>query len=104
MTSATDSPAVRPVQNGEVVRSSTVDPAGDAIAVDHLLKRFRKTTAVDDISFRLPRGSICGFLGPNGAGKTSTIRMLMGLQPTSAGSVRVLGLDPMRQRDALLRR
>ncbi|MBY9051419.1 ATP-binding cassette domain-containing protein, partial [Pseudomonas fluorescens] len=50
-----------------------------AIAVDHLVKVYKQTRAVDDISFSLPRGSITGLLGGNGAGKTTTIAMIMGL-------------------------
>src|SRR5277367_3452121 len=55
-----------------------------AISADKLTKRFGKFTAVDEVSFEIPYGSIFGFLGANGAGKSTTIRMLCGiLQPTS---------------------
>jgi ABC-2 type transport system ATP-binding protein len=65
-----------------------------AIEVNGLTKRFRQTAVVDDLTFQIPAGSICGLLGNNGAGKTTTIRMLMGhLHPTS-GQVRTLGGDP----------
>ncbi len=52
--------------------------------------------AVDGIDFRFGRGVAFGFLGPNGAGKSSTMRMLSAISPISAGTLRVLGLDPER--------
>ncbi|PRY61582.1 ABC-2 type transport system ATP-binding protein [Knoellia remsis] len=52
--------------------------------------------AVDDASWSAARGEVTTVLGPNGAGKTTTIECLEGLQPVSAGSVRVLGTDPWR--------
>lgn len=64
-----------------------------AVMVDHLVKRFGDFTAVDDISFTVPRGEIFGFLGPNGAGKSTTIRMLCGILSPTAGSGRVVGHD-----------
>ena len=62
-----------------------------AIEVAHLTKVYKTTRAVDDISFRIARGSITGLLGGNGAGKTTTIAMIMGLVLPTAGRVRVLG-------------
>ncbi|MDT5133302.1 MAG: lipooligosaccharide transport system ATP-binding protein [Mycobacterium sp.] len=51
-------------------------------------------TAVDGIDFTLHRGELFGFLGPNGAGKSSTMRMLACISPITAGTLRVLGMDP----------
>jgi len=65
-----------------------------AIAVDGLVKRFGTVTAVDGISFDVVRGSVFGLLGRNGAGKTTTLETCIGLTAPTAGSVRVLGLDP----------
>jgi ABC-2 type transport system ATP-binding protein len=62
-----------------------------AIDVAHLSKTYKKTRAVDDISFRIARGSITGLLGGNGAGKTTTIAMIMGLVLPSSGRIQVLG-------------
>jgi ABC-2 type transport system ATP-binding protein len=62
-----------------------------AIEVDRLVKDYKQTRAVDNISFALPRGSITGLLGGNGAGKTTTIAMIMGLVLPTSGRVRVLG-------------
>src|ERR1700746_3594444 len=71
---------------------SPVDPTGAAaIEVVHLVKQYKKTRAVDDISFRIARGSITGLLGGNGAGKTTTIAMIMGLVLPTSGRIRVLG-------------
>jgi ABC-2 type transport system ATP-binding protein len=70
----------------------------DAAVVDHATKRFGDVVAVDDLSFRVPGGSILGLIGPSGSGKTTTIRMLTGsLEPTE-GAVSVLGEDPRRFR------
>lgn len=62
-----------------------------------LTKRYGSITAVDDLSFRVMPGEIYGLLGPNGAGKTTTIMMLIGLTEPTAGTVRVLGMDPARR-------
>ncbi len=67
-----------------------------AIRVERLVKRFRKEVAVDDVSFSVPSGSVCGLVGPNGAGKTTTIRMLLDLVRPDSGTARVLGVDPTR--------
>src|SRR6202521_5315265 len=64
-----------------------------AISAEHLVRRFGKFTAVNDVSFRVEQGEIFGFLGPNGSGKTTVIKMLTGLLPLSGGSARVEGLD-----------
>ncbi|MFE9913638.1 ABC transporter ATP-binding protein [Micromonospora sp. NPDC005553] len=53
--------------------------------------------AVDGIDFALERGESFGLLGPNGAGKSTTMRMIAATSPISGGSLRVLGMDPMRQ-------
>ena len=67
-----------------------------AIETTGLSKRFKRTTAVDGLTLRVPVGSVFGFLGSNGAGKTTTIRMLMGHLHPSAGEVKTLGGDPRR--------
>ncbi len=59
------------------------------VAVERLTKHFGRVVAVDDLSFRLRRGTVTGFLGPNGAGKTTTLRMLLGLTRPSAGTALV---------------
>ena len=61
------------------------------IEVEHLTKRYRSATAVDDLSFSIARGRITGFLGPNGAGKTTTLRVLLGLALPTRGRATVGG-------------
>src|SRR5947209_13450723 len=74
------------------LRSLAADPSGSAaIEVAQLVKLYRTTRAVDDISFRIARGGITGLLGGNGAGKTTTIAMIMGLVLPTSGRVQVLG-------------
>ena len=73
-----------------------------AIDVAQLVKVYKTTRAVDDISFRIARGSITGLLGGNGAGKTTTIAMIMGLVLPTSGSVSVLGAKiPVQRYDVL---
>ncbi|NHI20796.1 ABC transporter ATP-binding protein [Phycicoccus endophyticus] len=66
-----------------------------AVAVSGLVKRFGRFAAVDGLDLRVSRGSVHGFLGPNGAGKSTTLRVLLGLYRADAGTVRVLGRDPV---------
>ncbi len=74
----------------------------------HLTKRYGDTIAVDDVAFVVRPGRVTGFLGPNGAGKSTTMRMILGLDAPSAGSVLVNGRsyreinDPLRSVGALL--
>jgi lipooligosaccharide transport system ATP-binding protein len=65
----------------------------NVIEVKDLRKQFHDFVAVDAISFSVRSGECLGLLGPNGAGKTSTIRMIYGFSPISAGELRVFGLD-----------
>ncbi|MDW5317511.1 ribosome-associated ATPase/putative transporter RbbA [Rhizobium sp. PL01] len=62
-----------------------------AIEAEGLTKRFGDFIAVDNVSFRIARGEIFGFLGSNGCGKTTTMKMLTGLLPASAGSAKLFG-------------
>src|SRR6195256_2867920 len=73
-----------------------------AIEVEHLVKLYNTTRAVDGISFALERGSITGLLGGNGAGKTTTIAMILGLVMPTSGTVKVLGAEMPRQRYQVL--
>lgn len=68
-------------------------------AVKSLFKRDKVViNAVDDISFEIREGEICGLLGPNGAGKSTTIKMLCGALFPSSGSIDVLGYNPAKDR------
>jgi len=60
--------------------------------------------AVDGVSFEIERGDMVGYVGPNGAGKSTTVKMLTGILVPTSGGVRVLGLEPARQRVDLARR
>ncbi|WP_392391065.1 ABC transporter ATP-binding protein [Nocardioides sp. LHD-245] len=66
--------------------------------------RYGDTVAVDALSLTVERGTITAVLGPNGAGKTTTLETCEGYRRAQGGSVRVLGLDPVRQRHELLPR
>ncbi len=74
------------------------------ISVRNLRKTYGKTIAVDDISFEVEEGEIFGLLGPNGAGKTTTVECLQALREPDSGNIRVLGLDPRTEAQALRRR
>ena len=72
------------------------------IEAHELTKRYGDTTAVDSLSFTIAPGTVTGFLGPNGAGKSTTMRMIMGLDRPTSGTVTVNG-KPYRQHRAPLR-
>jgi lipooligosaccharide transport system ATP-binding protein len=61
-----------------------------------LIKRFGNLVAVDGVDFDVQQGEAFGFLGPNGAGKSSTMRMIGCVSPPTGGTLRVLGLDPVK--------
>jgi ABC-2 type transport system ATP-binding protein len=67
-----------------------------AIVIDRLTKHFGDFTAVDGVSLDVPDGQLVAVLGPNGAGKTTTLEILEGFIAPTAGTVRVLGVDPRR--------
>src|SRR5262245_49712024 len=71
------------------------------IECEKLTKRFGTFTAVDQVSFRVEKGSIFGFLGPNGSGKSTVIRMLCGLLQPSSGTARIAGFDVGTQTDSI---
>ena len=75
-------------------------PAIEAVG---LSKRFGAVHAVNDLTFTVEPGQVCGLLGPNGAGKTTTVRMIVGLISANAGRARLLG-EEMRPSAAVLRR
>ncbi|KIX78355.1 sulfate ABC transporter ATPase, partial [Streptomyces sp. MBRL 601] len=73
------------------------------IEVSGVRKAYGGRTVVDGISFTVEEGEIFGILGPNGAGKTTTVECVEGLRHPDAGSVKVAGLDPVRDRDGVTR-
>jgi ABC-2 type transport system ATP-binding protein len=66
------------------------------INVKHLTKKFGDQTAVQDVSFDVPRASIFGFIGPSGSGKTTTVRLLTGVYTPTEGEVTVLDHSPAK--------
>src|SRR5262245_45619400 len=73
----------------------------NVIEVSDLKKRYGHHAAVDGVSFSVEEGEIFGILGPNGAGKTTTVESIAGIRTPDSGTIRVLGLDPGRDRDRL---
>jgi ABC-2 type transport system ATP-binding protein len=76
----------------------------DPVVVDHLRVTYGRVTAVDDVSFRIPRSEVYALLGRNGAGKSSTIQCLVGQRRATAGECRLLGRDAWRKRRKIMER
>src|SRR5690349_24019605 len=74
---------------------------GMAIAITGLTKRYGSFEALRGVELTVPRGSLFGLVGANGAGKTTLIKAIVGALRPSGGSVRTLGLDPLRDRAAV---
>lgn len=67
---------------------------GDVVLkCEHLHKNFGKKEILKDVSLELEKGDILGFIGPNGAGKTTTIKLILGLQSITSGTVKINGYD-----------
>lgn len=72
-----------------------------SISVSGFQKNYGNFTAVQDLDFQVTQGEIFGLLGPNGAGKTTTLECLEGIRQPTAGTLRVLDVDPTRDSDKL---
>ena len=72
-----------------------------AIEIKHLVRKFGRTDAVNDLSLRVCAGRCYGFFGRNGAGKTTTIRCLLNLLQPTSGTVRIFGMDPRKHEVAV---
>lgn len=68
----------------------------EVATLEHVSKRFGAVTALDDVSFAIPRGTVVALLGANGAGKTTALSLLLGLRRPDEGSARLFGADPRR--------
>lgn len=79
-----------------VAAGAAADTGQPAIRTKGLTKKYGDFTAVDKLDLTVHHGQVFGLLGPNGAGKTTTILMLLGLSEPTAGTARVMGLDPAR--------
>src|SRR6185503_14036175 len=75
-----------------------------AVETHGLTRDFGSFRAVDGVALAVPSGSLYGFLGPNGAGKSTTIKCLTGLLRPTAGTIRILGTDPLADPVAVKRR
>jgi ABC-2 type transport system ATP-binding protein len=74
------------------------------VEIRDLRKKYGSAVAVDGVGFAVGRGEVFGILGPNGAGKTTTVESAAGLRRPDSGSVRVLGLDPATDPEAVRQR
>ena len=74
------------------------------LVVENLRRLFGETVAVSDLSFVVGKGEVVGLLGANGAGKTTAIHIILGLMTPTAGRVSLFGMDPFRNRIAVLKR
>ena len=79
---------------GKMPHADTADTCIDA---RHISKMYGRTSAVDDVTFRVQRGRVFGFLGPNGAGKSTTIKMLTTLVRPTSGDISILGIDAVKR-------
>ncbi|HXC79071.1 MAG TPA: ABC transporter ATP-binding protein [Candidatus Acidoferrum sp.] len=75
--------------------------AAPAVTVEHLVKKYGKLLAVNDVSLSIHEGEIFGIIGPNGAGKTTTVECISGLRSADSGSITVYGLSPRKDRNKL---
>lgn len=71
------------------------------VSARNLRKTYRNKVALNDTGFQIEAGKIIGLIGPNGAGKTTALKAILGLVPFE-GDLKVLGLDPRKQRDELM--
>src|SRR5215207_546393 len=79
----------------------TLGGMGNVVEVANLRKTFGSSIAVDVACLTVERGTVLGVLGPNGAGKTTLVECVAGLHRPDGGSVRVLGLDPATDPEAV---
>ena len=75
--------------------------AAPAVTVQHLVKKYGRLAAVNDVSLSIHEGEIFGIIGPNGAGKTTTVECISGLRDPDSGSISVFGLSPRKDRNKL---
>src|SRR5580692_13150323 len=73
----------------------------NVIEINHLMRKYGRADAVNDLSLRVAAGKCYGFFGRNGAGKTTTIKCLLNLLRPTSGNVRVFDLDPQRHEVAV---
>ena len=74
----------------------------NVIEIKNLTKSYGKNRGVIDVSLAVKEGDIFGFLGPNGAGKSTTIRSMMGFLKYDSGSIKILGMDSVKDREKIM--
>ena len=74
----------------------------NVIEIKNLTKSYGKNRGVIDVSLSVKEGDIFGFLGPNGAGKSTTIRSMMGFLKYDSGSIKILGMDSVKDREKIM--
>lgn len=74
----------------------------NVIEISHLTKSYGKNRGVIDVSLQVKEGDIFGFIGPNGAGKSTTIRSMLGFLKFKEGSIKILGMDSVKDREKIL--
>jgi ABC-2 type transport system ATP-binding protein len=90
--------SARPQTTTQVAHEQEISLQGnEAIVVENFSKSYGSNRVVDHLHFTVRRGEIFALLGPNGAGKTTTVETLEGYRRADAGTIRVLGLDPISQ-------
>ncbi len=89
------------IQKANLTTQVTLAAGEEAIVVDNLSKSYGSHRVVDHLQLTVHKGEVFALLGPNGAGKTTTVETLEGYRIPDQGSVRVLGLDPVREARAL---
>lgn len=75
-----------------------------AIVVKNLTKKYGSKIAINDLSFEVENGKVFGLLGSNGAGKSSTVECILGTKKKDSGEIKLLGMDPIRDRKKYLSR
>src|SRR5215470_4408858 len=78
--------------------TNNAQPASALVEIDRVTKTFGPKVALENVSFSVPSGQICGLLGPNGAGKTTLFRLLMGILKATEGNLSVDGRDAFEER------
>jgi len=71
-------------------------------SIQNLTRTYKRVTALDNVSLDIPKGSVFGLVGSNGAGKTTLIKHIMGMLRAQSGTVRVFGMDPIAEPEAVL--
>ena len=81
----------------EMSDANSPDERESIVEVQNVTRRFGAKVALDDVCFRVPAGGVVGLVGENGAGKTTLIKHILGLLKAQSGTVRVFGLDPVKE-------